>query len=257
MNSLPDLARAVTVSLRSYQQRSVHLAREAYAGGARSVVLVLPCGAGKTVVAAAIIVLVLARGGAALFLVDRIELLTQAVAKLAAAGVTDVRVICAGVDDGNPGARVTVAMIPTLRGTKWLDRLPHASFVVVDECHGVLAKTHHAIVQRYPGAKILGLTATPARGDGQGLDNAFDMLVVGATVRELQALGHLVPLLTMRPKGCSEPLASGRLAMSPLEAYRQHANGRRAIVFATRVVDAERYAAEMTAGGVPAGCVHG
>lgn len=242
------------MKLRSYQERAIDACRGQYAAGARAVVLVLPTGAGKTIVAAVIASAVIARGGRVLFLADRIELLDQTVAKFAAVGVTNVRVIRADIDDGNPDAPATIASIPTLRGAKWLERMPEATFVIIDECHGARAAGTTAIVQRYPRARLLGLTATPYRGDNQGLGHVFDALVEGATMHELTELGHLVPLRTWSPP---EPLSSGRLAISPLEAYRRHAAGRRAIVFAASVEAAHAFAADLDVGGVPAACVHG
>lgn len=242
------------VSLRAYQQRSIDELRCAYGAGARAVVLVLPTAAGKTVLAAAVAAGVIARGGRVLFLADRVELLEQTARKFAAAGISNVRLIRADIDDGDPDAPATIASIPTLRGAKWLERLPEATFVMIDECHGARAAGTTAIMRRYPDAKFLGLTATPYRGDGQGLGHAFDTIVEGATVRELTDLGYLVPLRAWAPP---EPLPSGRLAMSPFEAYQRHTPGRRAIVFATSVEAAQAYAADLTAGGVPAACVHG
>ena len=51
---------------------------------------------------------------------------------------------------------------------------PPANLVVVDEAHHVRAKTYQGILDSYPEAVIIGLTATPCRGDGRGLGNVFD-----------------------------------------------------------------------------------
>lgn len=242
------------MKLREYQSRTIDLARAQYRAGRRAVLVVLPVGAGKTVVAAAIIAAAIARGTPVLFGAHRLELLDQARRKLAAAGVDDVRVIRAERDEGRADAPVIVASIPTLASKRWRDRLPEAGLVILDECQHSTSSSWLSIATRYGSSRLLGLSATPARGDGVGLGHVFDSLVVGATVRELQALGHLVPLRTWAPP---QVLDAGKLALTPLEAYRRHADGRRAIVFATRVEDAERYAVELTAGGVPAACVHG
>lgn len=124
---------------------------------------------------------------------------------------------------------------------------------MLDEAHHAACESWLGIAAKYQRARLLGVTATPCRGDGVGLGHAFDALVVGATIRELTP-EYLVPLRTWAPP---EVLEAGRLAMTPVEAYLRHAAGRRAIVFAGRVQDAERYAAELSAAGVQAACVHG
>jgi DNA repair protein RadD len=268
------------VILRPYQERSVPALRAQYAAGHRAVLYVLPTGGGKTTVAAAVILL--ARGRV-LFLAHRRELIAQTVATLARAGVTDVRVIRAQHDTG-PGPRVTVASVQTVIGEDWGDRLPEADLVIVDEAHHVKARTWEGLLARYPAARVLGLTATPQRGDGKALGDVFQALVVGATVKELTELEHLVPCRAWSPP---DVLESGELAMTPLEAYRKHAAGsgeppadlvaqladpaardvlrdwyeergwQRAIVFCADVKHARATAHELFSGGVRAEVVHG
>src|SRR4051812_38626507 len=120
-------------ALRPYQDRAIADLRAAYAAGRRAPCLVLPTGAGKTVVASTIIRSAVARGQRCLFLAHRRELIDQSVAKLEACGVTNVRMIRAQHDVGDPTAPVTVASVPTL--TNWMDRLPIADLVLFDECH--------------------------------------------------------------------------------------------------------------------------
>lgn len=239
------------MQLRPYQERSIVELRSAYQRGARAPCLVLPTGAGKTVVAAEIIRSAIARGRRVLFLAHRTELITQSVAKLSAAGVNDVRIIQAAADLGSRTAPVTVASIPTL--TRW-PIVPEADLVVFDECHHVVAKTWKKLADRYSKAHLLGMTATPQRADGSPLGDVFDALVVGATVRELTQLGHLVPCRVWSPL---ESLDTGRLAVSPLQAYQQHADGQRAVIFCVTVEHAEVTATELTAAGIPCAAVHG
>lgn len=241
------------MKLRPYQESAIEGCRAEYRAGRRAVLLNLPTGAGKTVCAAAIILAALARGNEALFLAHRKELISQSVAKLAEAGVTDVRVIRAEHDEGRPDAPVTVASIPTLTTPRWADKLPRAGLVILDEAHHAKARSWERLAGSYASARILGLSATPQRSDGAALGDLFEAIVVGATVRELMELGHLVRCRVWSPPTLLE---SGKLALTPLEAYRAHAGGQRAIVFCTRTEDAERYAAELTAGGVPAAAVH-
>lgn len=240
------------MKLREYQERAISALRAEYARGKRAACLVLPTGAGKTVIAAEIIRAAIARGNRVLFLVHRHELLGQSVSKLEQAGVTDLRIIRAGNDQGSPTAPVTVASIPTL--TRWTSRQPAAELVIVDEAHHVVAKTWRKLANHYAASLILGLTATPQRADGKPLGDIFDSLVVGATVRELTDLGHLVPCRVFAPPLVLE---TAQLALSPVEAYTKHGEGQRAVIFCVTVEHAQRVADEMNAAGVPTGVVNG
>jgi Type III restriction enzyme, res subunit len=70
---------------------------------------------------------------------------------------------------------------------------------VLDEAHHVPARTYRWILEQYPGAAVIGLTATPCRGDGRGLGGIFDTLVEAPQVAELIALGFLVPTKVFAP----------------------------------------------------------
>jgi hypothetical protein len=105
--------------------------------------------------------------------------------------------------------------------------------------------------QRIPGAykaagkRIVGLTATPARGDGRALPD-FDALVVAAQIKELQTLGLLVPL---RWRGPSAAMAKQRIAKEPWEAYAEECPGRPATCFSSNRKAAEAHVAGFRAGG--------
>jgi superfamily II DNA or RNA helicase len=240
------------ITLRPYQVRAISELRAVYQSGRRAPVLVLPTGAGKTVVASEIIRSAVARGNRVLFLVHRAELLSQSVAKLEGAGVTNLRIIQAGADLGSPIAPVAVASIPTL--TRWTSRQPEAELVIIDEAHHVAAKTWRRLADHYARSMLLGLTATPQRADSKPLGDIFDSIVVGATVKELTDLGALVPCRVYAPP-CD--LDAKQLALSPVAAYQQHAEGERAVIFCVTVEHAERVAAEMNAAGIATGVVHG
>ena len=100
------------MNLRPYQREAIDRARSAYVQGARGVVIVAPTGAGKTVIAAEVVRLTIARGGRVLIVVPRREIVAQTVGKLRVVGISP-RVVAAGQDaDGDP--RVVVAMAQTL-----------------------------------------------------------------------------------------------------------------------------------------------
>lgn len=210
--------------------------------------LVAPCGMGKTVISAEIMRSGAARGTRSLFVADRCTLVDQTLAKLAMAGVTGVRVIQAERDEGPRDAMVTVASAQTLRTAKWIEQLPPADLVIWDECHGIVARTFRRVLDRYPNARLLGLTATPCRGDNRPLDT-FDELVVGATVHELLDDGLLARPHVLRPP---QQLGAGEISMDPVAAYIEHAAGQRAAVFCSRVDHADKWAEQYRAARITA-----
>lgn len=236
------------MGLRDYQLRAISSLRASYARGRRAPCLVMPCGAGKTVVSAEIIRSGAQLGTRSLFVADRCTLIDQTVAKLRDAGVTDLRVIQAERDEGNPTALATVASAQTLRTPGWQSRLPEADLVIWDECHAVAARSYDGVLQRYPRARLLGLSATPCRGDNKPL-SVFDCLVVGATTRQLIDLGNLAPSRVLAPPS---ELEDGQIALDPVAAYRRHADGRRAAVFCVSVKQAQQYVGNFQSAGVSA-----
>lgn len=186
--------------LRPYQSEAVAALRASLARGNRSPLLVAPTGSGKTIIARAMVEGATAKGKRVLFLAPRRELIFQTCAKLESAGLS-YGVIMAG-QVPRPWEPVQVACVPTLT-TRCLrnktHRLPHADLLIVDEAHLSLAQETRALLAAYPLAVKVGMTATPARTDGKGLGAAYDDLVLGPSVADLTAQGHLVPVRYFAP----------------------------------------------------------
>jgi superfamily II DNA or RNA helicase len=77
--------------------------------------------------------------------------------------------------------------------------LPAADLILIDESHRCAARTWRHILEQYPNARRLGLTATPTRSDGKGLGNYFDTLILGPQIPELIEQKHLVPTVYFAP----------------------------------------------------------
>src|SRR5262245_4682209 len=154
-----------------------------FAQGERSILAQLPTGGGKTVVASEIIRRHELSG--VLFIAHRSETIDQTSEKLTANGVHH-GIIQSGKDERlRPMARVQVASIQTLHARAIRSNameLPLAGLIIIDEAHHAPAMTYTKVLQRYPNAKVLGLTATPCRGDGRGLGGIFDRLIIGLQV---------------------------------------------------------------------------
>jgi superfamily II DNA or RNA helicase len=97
--------------------------------------------------------------------------------------------------------RVQIASIQTLSARCFRQGadLPPADIVFIDEAHHAAAKTYKQIIESYPNAKLIGMTATPCRRDGRGLGSAFSALIEGPQVEHLIAQGYLVPTKVFAP----------------------------------------------------------
>jgi superfamily II DNA or RNA helicase len=184
------------VILRPYQEEDVARIRAAYAGGAQRVLYQGPTGSGKTVLFAIIVAGAAARGNRVCILGHRDEIVRQIVDALVELGVAH-GIIAAGYPE-TPEASVQVASVATL--VRRLHHLnPPPDLLVPDEAHHCAAKTWRKIIEAVPEAKILGVTATPQRLDGRGLDDIFDDLIIGPSVAELIEQGYLSPFVTYAP----------------------------------------------------------
>jgi len=164
------------------------------------IILVAPTGAGKTIIAASVIGSAVEIYNNVLVLAHRREITAQTSDKLRAHGIGH-GIIQAGISP-RPLERVQVAAIQTLHRraiqSDAMD-LPPADLVIVDECHHAPARTYQEIIAAYPSATLLGLTATPCRGDGRGLGGIFETMIECPQVEELIRLGHLVRTRTYAP----------------------------------------------------------
>ena len=228
-------------SLRRDQLALLQLVQAAYRDGARSVCAQAPTGFGKTfVVARGVIAPTVAKGRRVLFVADLEEILDDTAERLRALGL-DVGVIKAG-RASCPTAPVQVASLQTL--ARRLDALPPADRVIIDEAHIAAARTVRDVLGHYRQALVMGLTATPSRGDGQPLDE-FEKLVCGPSMRELIAIGALVPPRVLAP----DRVLDKGVCEDPVSAVLSRARDRRCVVFAPDAAQAVRIARELTREG--------
>ena len=186
--------------LRTYQEKVIEDFNREVAAGRRRIILVAPTGSGKTIVAAAIIKAAVANRQRALVLAHRREIVGQTSQKLQAHGIPH-GIIQAGVPD-RPLEAVQVASIQTLHARAVRsDRmeLPLADVLIIDEAHHTPAASYRAIIDAYPDATLLGLTATPCRGDGRGLGGIFETIIECPQVADLIEQGFLVKTRVYAP----------------------------------------------------------
>jgi superfamily II DNA or RNA helicase len=188
--------------LRPYQQNVIAEFDHECAAGRRRIIMVAPTGSGKTVIAAAIIKQATAAAKNVLVLAHRREIITQTSRKLHDHDIYH-GIIQAGFDRlSRPMAQVQVASVQTLAAravrTNRIE-LPPTDLLVIDETHHCPARTYRKIIAQYPDAILLGLTATPCRGDGRGLGEIFETIVEAPQVAELIEQGHLVKTRVYAP----------------------------------------------------------
>jgi DNA repair protein RadD len=182
--------------LRPYQVAALDQVRAAWAAGKRAPILCQPTGAGKTVVAAALTEGEVAAGGRALFLAPRRELVDQTLAKLRDVGIEPHVEMAGALERAGWEAPVWLGSVDTIlaramrRGTL---ALPDFSLVMVDEAHLSITQPRVELLQRWPDARLVGLTATPGRKDGRALGVLYDAIIQPVSVADLTRDGWLVP----------------------------------------------------------------
>ena len=175
------------MNLRPYQDTAVNLIRDSYRTGRKSPLLVLPTGGGKTIVFSYICKASIEKNKKVLILVHRDSLFKQTSKTLQTFKVQH-GLIGAGYS-ANYNYTCQVAKIGSL-----VNRMNYFSpdLIIVDEAHHAVSPTYKKIISNYDKALVLGVTATPVRTNGQGLDDVFDDIIIGSSIQELTDLGYLV-----------------------------------------------------------------
>lgn len=263
------------LSLRDYQEQAINEIRSAFTAGTTKQLVVLPTGAGKTVVFSELARRMDTR---TLILVHRDELISQTVEKMSIIWPeTLVGIVKAERNELLPP--VIVASVQTLSQPRRLAQLnPEFGLVISDEAHHAVAPQWRRILDHVrAGERSLhvGFTATPNRADGVGLGAVFDKVVFRKTITEMIEAGYLVP-----PKGVTVKTRvdisgvrqnGGDWSDAALEsvlnvanrnqlivdAHAKHAVGRKAIVFTAGVRHAKDLAETFNRAGVRAAAVDG
>ncbi len=241
----PGIAKA---ELRVYQSDAIERLREHVALGRQRLLLTIPTGGGKTLTAAELMRSALTYGKRVLFVVHLRELVDQTVRALARCGITHVGVMRGDDERVDASAEIQVASIQTLARR---DR-PAADIVILDEAHRSLADSYVTnIWEAYHEAIIIGLTATPCRGDGRPLAERYEELIVGAKYSQLIEDGFVADPIIYAPRvqpdtGSLRKVAGDwdaeqveemmtGLAGEIIPTWLEHAGGRSTIVFAAGI----------------------
>ena len=164
------------MQLRDYQIEVLDHLRTSLKQGAKAPLLVLPTGAGKTVIFSELAKDFVSQDKNVLILVHRRELVKQACEKLDLIDV-DYGVIASGFDS-NEDSSLQVASVYTLfRRIKANKDTFIPDVIIFDEAHHVAAGTWTTVIDKYNKALRVGVTATPIRLDNKPLGQFFDKLV--------------------------------------------------------------------------------
>lgn len=188
--------RPAPIALRPYQNEAKAAVLEQWEQGVQRTLLVLPTGCGKTIVFAKISEDCVKRGERVLILAHRGELLDQAADKIHKACNLNCSVEKAEETSLGSFWRITVGSVQTLMRESRLARfLPdYFDTIIIDEAHHAVSDSYQRILQHFSGAKVLGVTATPDRGDMKNLGQVFDSLAYEYTLPRAIREGYLCPI---------------------------------------------------------------
>lgn len=181
------------MQLRPYQQEAREAVQAEWAKGRKRTLLVLPTGCGKTIVFSKIIEDQVREGKRVLVLAHRSELLEQASDKLKTA--TGLGTALEKAENTSIGSwyRVVVGSVQTMQREKRLSQFPPDWFdtIVVDEAHHAISDGYQRVLSYFEQSDVLGVTATPDRGDMKNLGSYFDSLAYEYSLVQAIKEGYL------------------------------------------------------------------
>ncbi len=264
------------MELRYYQQEAVNAVLGEWAKGQRKTLASLPTGTGKTVIFASILHhQVQQPGRRGLILAHREELLKQAADKLKQVTRLDAAMEKAQHSSLGAPEAVTVGSVQSFAQPSRLERFPHNYFtdIVIDEAHHALSPTYQRILGHFPEANILGVSATPDRGDKRRLGEYFDSMAYEYDLRSAIRDGFLVPIVAqmiplqvdLNEVGMSNgDFAAGDLghALDPyleqiVGEMKHYCQGRKTIVFLPLVATSKKFCRMLNEAGISACEVNG
>ena len=263
------------IALRPYQEEARRKVEDTWIAGTRRTLLVLPTGCGKTIVFTKITEDMVRKGKRVLILAHRGELLQQAADKIR----KTTGLLCA-VEKADETCleswyRVTVGSVQSLQREKRLDQFDRDYFdvIIIDEAHHAVSEGYQRVLQHFGDANVLGVTATPDRGDMKNLGTYFDSLAYEYSLPRAIRDGYLSPIkaLTIPLKvditgvGIqSGDFAAGEIgtALDPYleqiaEEMQHYCKSRKTVVFLPLIKTSQKFTEILNAHGFRAAEVNG
>lgn len=188
-----------SMELRPYQTAAKDAIFESWDSGVKRTLLVLPTGCGKTIVFSKVAEECVRHGDRVLILAHRGELLDQAADKIQKSTGLGCAVEKAEQSCFGSWFRIVVGSVQTLMREKRLNQFPEDYFgtIIVDEAHHCISQSYQNVLQYFDNAKVLGVTATPDRGDMRNLGEYFENLSYEYTLPEAIKSGYLCSIKAM------------------------------------------------------------
>lgn len=263
------------MELRPYQREAKEAIFENWKRGTKKTLLVLPTGCGKTIVFAKVAEECVKNGDRVLILAHRGELLEQASDKIAKAtglgcATEKAEVTCLG-----SWFRIVVGSVQTMMRKKRLEQFPENYFdtIIIDEAHHCISDSYQRVLQHFSGAKVLGVTATPDRGDMKNLGSVFESLAYEYTLPKAIKEGYLSPVkavtIPLKVDLTGVGMQSGDFkagdlgtALDPYlhtiaEEMKEYCHGRKTVVFLPLVKTSQKFRNILNENGFQAAEVNG
>ena len=261
--------------LRPYQQQARDRIHAEWDAGHTRTLLVLPTGTGKTIVFASVAADQVRAGDRVLILAHRGELLEQAADKLQRSTGLVSAVEKAESTCLDSWFRVVVGSVQTLQRTARLERFPQDYFgtIIIDEAHHAITDGYRRILDYFDHAKVLGVTATPDRGDMRNLGEVFDSLAFEYKLTDAIKEGYLCKIMAqtipLKLDITSVTMSGGDYAVgdlgTALDPYleqiaaemAQRCTGRKTVVFLPLIKTSQKFRDLLNAHGFRAAEVNG
>ncbi len=267
------------LALREYQTEALQAILASKAEGITRQLVALPTGTGKTILFGALAKELETR---TIVIAHREELLTQAKDKIQLVyPKADIGIVKA--ERNEIANQIVVASIQTISRPNRLEQMQEQGFnlLIVDEAHHAISDSYRTVIEGLgfmgddPTRLLVGLTATPKRMDGLGLDNVFQQVVFQRSLPTMIAAGYLCDLKAIRVKAGTDlkgiHTRAGDFAPGELEAvcntkernsiivkaYSHYAGQRKAAAFCTGVQHSQDLAEAFNSEGIKAAAVYG
>lgn len=257
------------MKLRPYQEKLIDETREQLRQHQR-VLMQAPTGAGKTAITVFMMGKAAASGKRSVFAVHQNELLSQTSRALWEQKLEH------GMIASSKRKSILPAQVASVQ--TWVrrtDLYEEPDLIIIDECHRSASSTYQKILEAYPNAKVIGLTATPARTDGKGLDDTYTAIVQGPSIRQLIDAGYLCDYEIFAPpstldlsavktrmgdydkRELEQTMDKPTITGDAVATYSKHAHGKRCVVMCVSIRHAEHVMESYRAAGVPAEMIEG